>query len=187
VSASLAGKSRVYVCGGPGTGKTTFANALSGKTGLPVHHLDEIARVGGGAGPETSDADRRVAIEAILAADAWIAEGVHLGWTQPLLDRAEAVVWLDHVAGHRSGGRIVRRFVTGALAEMRGRKGRDRFLRFRDYARRLRELASAVPEARTYPREELKRALEPYTDKVTHCRTEGDVAAALIALGETMA
>jgi adenylate kinase family enzyme len=172
----------VYVCGGPGSGKTTFATALAHRTGTAAHHLDNIARVGGGSGPETTADERQAAIDNILGQNAWIAEGVHLGWTQPLLDSAEAIVWLDHVAWHRSSGRIMRRFVSGALAEMRRRKGRERFLRFRDYARRLRELASAVPETRTYPFDELERALAPFADKVVRCRTQDDVTAALESL-----
>ena len=174
---------RVYVCGGPGSGKTTFAHALSARTGLPVEALDEIAREGGGRGPETSADERAQAVQRILATQRWIADGVQLGWTQPLVEAADAVVWLDHVAWHASSGRIVRRFLRQAIAEARSRHGRERFLRFGDYARRLRELIVSVPETRTYPYEELEKALAPFAAKVTRCRTADEVAAALAALG----
>lgn len=178
---------RVYVCGGPGSGKTTFARALAARIDVPVESLDEIARAGGGRGPETSAEERAQSVQRILATPRWIAEGVQLGWTQPLIDAADAVVWLDHVAWHASSGRIVRRFLAQAMAEARSRHGRERFLRFGDYARRLRELIVSVPETRTYAYEELAKALAPFAAKVTRCRTADEVAAALAALGGTTA
>lgn len=176
---------RVYICGGPGTGKTTFATRLAERTGAPIHHLDDIARAGGGRGPETSDAARAAAVAAILATPRWIVEGVHLGWTAPLIDAADTVVWLDHVPPRASSVRIVRRFVAGAVSEFRQRKGRQKFLRVRDYGRKIRELVVSVPETRTFPRDELSRTLEPYSAKVTRCSSQADVDAALHTLAST--
>jgi hypothetical protein len=174
---------RVLVCGGPGSGKTTFARELGRRTLAPLHSLDEVAREGGGRGTETSAGERAAAVARILATPRWIAEGVHLGWTQPLMAGADAIVWLDHVEWHKSSGRIIRRFLRQAITEARGRRGRERFLRFGDYARRLRELIVSVPETRTYPYEELERALAPYARKLTRCRSADDVDAALVTLG----
>lgn len=170
---------RILIVGGPGTGKTTLAEAVAERVGLPLHHLDKVARVGGGRGEERTNAQREADVAAISAAPRWIAEGVHLGWTQPLIEAADVIIWLDHVPPGRSGGRIIRRFATQALAEARRRRGRERFLRLRDYARRLRELAVSVPETRTYPRADLETALRRHRDKVIHCRSQTDVEAAL--------
>ncbi len=175
---------RILIIGGPGSGKTTLAARLSERMGIGVHHLDEVARLGGGRGPETSAEERRAAIDAILALPEWIAEGVHLGWTEPLLTAAGSIVWLDHVAWHRSSGRILRRFVGGALAEARQRRGRERFLRLRDYGRRLRELVVSLPETRSYPHAELEAALEAYSEKVIRCRTAAEVVAAAEAVAD---
>ncbi len=73
---------RIHVTGGQGSGKTTLAARLHAVTGLPVHELDRIARIGGGNGPERPAAERDAMVsETIAAGDAWITEGVHLGWT----------------------------------------------------------------------------------------------------------
>jgi adenylate kinase family enzyme len=170
---------RVYVCGGPGTGKTTFAERLSSRTSVPIFHIDEIARAGGGRGPETTDAARAAAVADVVALPRWIAEGVQLGWTSPLIDAADTVVWLDHVPPRASSVRIFRRFVSGAVTEFRRRKGREKFLRVRDYGRKIREVVVSVPETRTFPRDELARTLEPFSAKVTHCTSQAQVDAAL--------
>jgi adenylate kinase family enzyme len=169
----------LLIVGGPGAGKTTLALALAERTGLPLHHLDDIAREAGARGPERSASDREHDIADIASSPRWIAEGVHLRWTAPLFEAADAIVWLDHVSAQRSSGRILRRFVRQAMAEARRRRGRERFLRLRDYGRRLRELIVSVPETRTYPRSELAVELERHSAKVLVCRTERDVAAAL--------
>jgi adenylate kinase family enzyme len=173
---------RILIVGGPGSGKTTLALELSGQLNLPLHHLDDVARVGGGRGPETSTEDRATAVAAILASGRWVAEGVHLGWTSPLFDAADAILWLDHVRWQTSSRRVIRRFLRQAVAEARHRKGRERFLRFRDYARRLRELAVSLPETRNYPLDELEAALAAHGDKLIRCRTPADVASAVQAV-----
>lgn len=170
---------RILVVGGPGSGKTTFAAQLAQRTGLPLHHLDEVARQGGGRGPERSAAQRDEDVAAITAAPRWIAEGLHLGWTAPLYAAADVIVWLDHISASRSGGRIVRRFASQALAEARRRRGLGRFLRPRDYVRRLRELAVSLPETRSFPSAELEAALAAHDAKLIRCRSAADVAAAL--------
>ena len=78
--------------------------------------------------------------------DAWIAEGVHLAWTGPLTERADLVVWLDYESWRRAAARIVRRFLEQAVREARSRPLRERFTRFRDYARHLRSLVGAIAE-----------------------------------------
>jgi hypothetical protein len=141
---------RIHITGGPGSGKTHLATRLAGITGLSVHHLDNVARVGGGDGPVRSDDERQPLVDAILASDGWITEGVHLGWTEPLLERADVIVWLDSTTWPHAAGRIVRRFVAGAWREARTRRGRERFARFWDYGRNLRSLREALLETRRY-------------------------------------
>ncbi len=166
---------RIFIVGPSGSGKTTLAAQVAELTGLPVHHLDAIARVGGGRGPATSSAECASAVAQIVATGRWIAEGVQLGWTAPLFEAADAIVWLDHVTWRRSSGRVLRRFVSGALGEARRRRGRERFLRVRDYARRLRELAVSLPDTRTYPAAEVAQAVAGYQAKTVRCRAHADV------------
>jgi adenylate kinase family enzyme len=182
--AEISGPRRLFIIGASGGGKTTLAAALAASLHQNVHHLDEIARVGGGNGPARSDAERSAAVSRILADDAWIVEGIHLGWTDPLLEAADLVIWLDHVSWTRASHSIVRRFVSEAVAEMRRQKGWRKVTRVRSFGSRLKELLAAIPETRTYhsssatddSRAATARRLQPLADKVVHCRSKTDVA-----------
>ena len=170
--------------GAVGSGKTTFANHLGVISGLPVYHLDDI--VGAAATSESC-------ISAIAHKPAWIVEGVHLGWTDPLLDDADLIVWLDHRNWWQNSVRITRRFIRGALDEVRQQKGVRKFNRFGDYARHLKELVLAIPDARrqqvsaeagaggTPTRSEIAVRLAPLHTKVTHCRRASEVQQVLDA------
>jgi hypothetical protein len=191
---------RVHIIGGPGSGKTSLAREIGARTHLPVHHLDDVARVGGGDGPVRAAEERDGLMAAILASDGWVTEGVHLGWTDPILQQADLVIWLDYVTWSRASRRIVHRFVGGAINEMRSRPMRERFTRFGDYARNLRRLGGAIRESRRYyrPAEHATpgsgetrhaagapgtsgtwtltaNAVAPYESKLVHCRKPDDV------------
>ncbi len=174
---------RIHVTGGQGSGKSTLAGRLAAATGLPLHELDRIARVGGGNGPERTPVERAGMVDAIAASDAWITEGVHLDWTGPLLERAEVILWLDQLTPGRASGRILRRFLAGAATEMRTRHGRERFTRVGDYLRHTRDLAGAVRFAHsTNDPDRFANALAPYAVKVVRCRTQGDVETFVAAI-----
>jgi MoxR-like ATPase len=167
---------RIHVTGAQGSGKTTLAARLHELTGLPVHELDRVALVGGGNGPERPVAERDSMVASIAAADAWITEGVHLGWTAPLLDRADAIVWLDHISPAEASGRMVRRFASGAIREVRTRHGRERFTRLGDYLRRARDLGKALGgRGAANDPDMFAAALAPWPDTLVHCTTTADV------------
>jgi hypothetical protein len=182
------GRDRILIVGGVGTGKTTLARKIADASNVPVYHLDDVYRVGGGNGPIRPPAERSATVASIVLSPRWVAEGVHLGWTSPLMEAADAIVWLDHVSWRQASRRIVRRFVSGALAEARRQKGHRKFSRVGAYARHLRELLAAIPESRTYgdtkrsdyadgapSRARTIESLGPYRHKVVHCRTAADV------------
>ena len=193
---------RVHIMGGPGSGKTSLAREIGALTHLPVHHLDEVARIGGGDGPVRDADERNQLVAEILAADGWVTEGVHLGWTDPILQQADLVIWLEYVTWSRASRRITQRFVRGAIREMRSRPMRERFTRFGDYARNLRRLGGAIRESRRYYRPIdmgtadtseaflpdgaaapgkagtwtlTANAVAPYESKLVHCRKPADV------------
>ncbi|MBX3029589.1 MAG: AAA family ATPase [Chloroflexi bacterium] len=175
---------RILILGGQGTGKTTLARAIAAATGWPLHELDLVARHGGGTGPERSAEARAVDVAAIAASDAWVAEGVHLDWTEPLLTRAERIVWLDHVRGRAASARMVRRFGANAWHEMRTRRGRERFLRVRDYLGHGRDLLVSVASTRQAgsASDPFEVALAPHARRVIRCRTQADVDEAMARL-----
>jgi adenylate kinase family enzyme len=186
---------RIFVIGGLASGKSTLAREIGKRTGIPVHELDQLARIGGGFGPERDATERDAMVADILASPRWVVEGIHLGWTDGLLAAADVIVWLDHVDWTKSTGRVFRRFVSQAMAEARRQRGWRRFLRLRDYGRVLRALAAALVEPRRYhrtpgmseggegspadSRAATARVLDRYSDKLVHCRSIGDVQLAL--------
>jgi len=200
---------RIHILGGPGAGKTTLAGHLAAITGLPVHHLDEVARVGGGTGRVRDAAERAPLVQAILDADRWITEGVHLGWTEPLLARADLVVWLDAVSGSQAAGLIAGRFVDGAWSELRRRSWRQRVTAVPGYARHTRDLAGAMIDARRYDRSSrapdgtlpppvsaegtldsraaTEAALAPHLDRVVRCVTLAEIDALVDHVAEDAA
>lgn len=84
---------RVVVTGMAGAGKSTFARALSAKTGLPVIHLDFHFWKPGWVEP--ADDEWREKQRGLLAGDAWIVDGNYHGTLDLRLERAETVVFLD--------------------------------------------------------------------------------------------
>jgi adenylate kinase family enzyme len=84
---------RVVVTGLPGSGKSTFSRALSAKTGLPLRYLDLYYWQPGWVDP--SEREWRETQRALLASDAWIADGNYRETLALRLERADTVVVLD--------------------------------------------------------------------------------------------
>lgn len=181
VATRLLAADRVHIVGGPGVGKSGFAGRIASARGLELHHLDETAFEGPDfiVRPEevTSHAARTFAAE-----PRWVTEGIFVGWVGPLLERADVIVWLDHLTWREAAGRIARRWFGQALREPGNRRGTDRFFRFRDYTRNTRHLirvlvtsreywSRAEPRRYTVTRAQVRAALEPYGDKVLHIAT----------------
>jgi hypothetical protein len=87
-------RSKIHIIGPSGAGKSTLAADLGARLHLPVHPLDPIAFL------DTRWSIRPLpekveAIEKILQQPGWITEGGHLRWTEPLLEAADIIVWLD--------------------------------------------------------------------------------------------
>jgi adenylate kinase family enzyme len=183
---ALAEAARIHVIGGPGVGKSTLARRLSDLYGLPLHPLDDIAY----HGPEFRQhpvAWCEAHAERIAAGTNWIAEGIFVGWTEPLLRRADAIIWLDYADWRLAAARIIGRTVRGAAREAAAREGRERFLRIEDYRRNLRHLRRVLRESRDfwatgiapgrYPvtRGEIAEALSKYSEKVLHLAQRGEI------------
>jgi hypothetical protein len=198
---------RIHIVGGEATGKTTLALQIGALLETPVTALDTIAwRVEGSAAFEVWDPryqpsapivlrahEERVALVRELAVgDRWVTEGKHLWWTAELFDRADVIVWLDHVGPARAMMRIVRRAARSALREARHQRGLRKVARFRDYAvhgrellgqlfRRVRYGVAREPGAEsedpgTITRADIDRVLRAHGDRVFHVRRDEDLA-----------
>ncbi len=195
------------IIGSSATGKTTLALRLSDRLGLPVFHLDSVAAVGGDADPGALHApvddrpttafeprplaDRRRIVEQMAEGPRWIAEGAFLDWTDPLLERAETIVWLDHPGLVTVTTRILHRVRRSRARESLQHEGIHRVIRPRAYLRHgvdlLQELwdVSGYYWRRTGPdvpddiaagrwdrinRRAVAAALAPHTDRVVRIR-----------------
>lgn len=84
---------RVVVTGMAGAGKSTFAQQLSAKTGLPVIHLDVHFWKPGWVEP--SDTEWRDVQSTLLTGEEWIVDGNYHETLDLRLERADTVVYLD--------------------------------------------------------------------------------------------
>src|SRR5262245_38846879 len=113
---------RIHIIGGPASGKTELARQLGKYFGTPVYELDKIAFQGRNFERRPLDA-RTNDVNGIASSAAWITEGMFLGWSQPLLEQADAIIWLDCVRWPGAAWRIVLRFLRGGMEEVRRQRG----------------------------------------------------------------
>jgi hypothetical protein len=199
VLAQLASAIRIHIIGGPAAGKSTLARRLGAVLDLPVHELDKIAFEGRDF-QEQPLARRVAAVREIAASPRWVTEGIFLDWTDPLLKKAEVIIWLDNGAWRHSALRTLLRTIRGALREARKRRGPKRFLRVGDYVRNLKMLTRVIRASRGYwsptdgplpypvTRDRTAQQLASHADKVLHIRDRRGAAElpALIASRHTV-
>jgi shikimate kinase len=179
--------SRVHITGGSGTGKSSLGRRVGARFDLPVYHLDEVAREVGTGRVRSLD-ERLEIVQSIAASTSWVSEGVQAEWTDELCRRADVIIWLDQLEGRKAFLRVARRFLNDGLAEARRRRGLQRFTRVRAYVYQLGQFITFIGEIRAFhgdgtkatPADGGSRAatvaqLQPFSDKVIHCRTEADV------------
>lgn len=84
---------RVIVIGCPGSGKTTFAEKLSKKTGLPLYYLDAIWHNPDKTHISREEFDQR--IMEIFATDGWIIDGNYGRTVEMRLKECDTVFLFD--------------------------------------------------------------------------------------------
>ncbi len=91
---------KIYITGGPGSGKTTYAKTLSSQYNVPHFDLDYLNWAGVGEHMydcKRDKAERAEMLQTILNANHdWICEGVYFGdWVMPMLSKVDKVIILQ--------------------------------------------------------------------------------------------
>jgi adenylate kinase family enzyme len=173
---------RIHVTGGPGAGKTHAAMRLADALGAPVFHLDYMA-FDLEAGLPPAEAVRRLSamLPDIYERDAWVSDGIYLGWATPLLEYADVVVWIDTPAPIALF-RIVARHVKAEIKGDNRFPGWIRMLRLLYWSARYylglhRHLQAdyGLPETNSH----LRELLRPFEAKLVVCRGDREFDAFL--------
>lgn len=90
----MSGGERILVYGVTGSGKSTLAAAISRRTGLPWHCMDDLTWEPGWTEVPGEEQRRRVAN--VCAGEHWIIDTAYSQWLDIVLARAETIVALDY-------------------------------------------------------------------------------------------
>jgi adenylate kinase family enzyme len=171
---------RVHIVGGPGSGKTTLAHNLARECSLPLCELDTVAYEHGAGAKRPLDL-RLADVATVSGQDAWITEGIFLGWTDELFDRADAIIWLD-LPWRLAAWRILLRHARASRAGANPHHGFRRLIKFllnaRRYYRAPANIAAAPDDDRAVTGNATANLLARYGRKTIHCRSGQDVEAA---------
>lgn len=162
---------RIHILGGPGSGKSTIARALSQTFDLPVFGLDHVFAEDTALlyDRQIPPPDRQAKLDAITSRPTWIIEGTDCKWIGSAFERADMIIILD-VSVWRRDWRIVTRY-------FRWRYSQD-MLFTRQTLARLPYLYQDLMWNHRYDTRELvqaRQSLLPYQDKVIETQHPSDV------------
>lgn len=84
---------KIAIVGSPGAGKTTLANALHQELHIKVYHLDRLFWK---ADWQSIDGPTRVdTMQDIVREEQWIIEGTYIRSSEPRLNAADTIIFLD--------------------------------------------------------------------------------------------
>lgn len=103
---------RVLIYGVTGSGKTTLAQRVGERTGLPFHSVDDLTWEPGWVEVPADEQRRRIAV--ICSGDRWIIDSGYSKWIDVVLARVDLIVALDYPRW-RSLARLTRRTLARAI------------------------------------------------------------------------
>lgn len=149
---------KIFIIGGPGSGKTTLAKKLSEQYGIPRFDLDDLFWDNTAAhyGTKRDPAERGAMLDRILSESDWIIEGVYYAWCERCFAEADSIRFLN-VPRRVYRRRIIRRFVRRKLGLEEGKK---------ETFRSLRDLLNWADRYQQRNAVEIQKILRAYSDKV---------------------
>ena len=171
---------RIHIIGGTGSGKTTLARKLGTHLDIPFYDLDEVGYEGGFGAPRPLNV-RLAMLKDIAAQPAWVTEGGFILWVDELLRTADTIVLLD-LPWRIRRWRVITRHIKADLARNNRHAGYLNLYRFyrtsQKYETNPTIYTLQPPDIGDYSsRATVEHYLQPYCEKVIHCRTPVDVAA----------
>lgn len=163
---------KVFIIGGPGSGKTTLGVKLAAATSTVLFDLDSVAYENG-AGAERSPEAREASIQEILRQQSWIAEGWYTGWTANLADAADVIIWLD-VPWRTARWRIISRHAKASFRRTNPHPGLRKLVRFIKSSKDF-----YVPQNAGDGRDQMDQWLAAYQSKLYRCEDSRDVTSAV--------
>ncbi|HLQ05506.1 MAG TPA: AAA family ATPase [Verrucomicrobiae bacterium] len=177
---------RLYIVGGPGSGKSTIANALSQRLGIPVVHLDdhwsgifERPRPAGWTWSPTAARYRDSFVADCLARESWIVEGAEPPFLTAFAEACDLIVWCD-VPFRVAAMRMIRRHVLADLARTNAYPGYRRLYGFLRSVRRryAKETKRPADEWTAWTRSQVAEGSTRYAGKVI--RLNGSTSASTL-------
>ncbi|MET3925115.1 AAA family ATPase [Devosia sp. 2618] len=105
---------RIMVLGLTNSGKSTLAEAIGRRTGIPVVHLDQFRHLPNTNWEERSDEAFKELHDAAVATDAWIMDGSYSKVMAPRLERVTGMIVLDESLAVR-----LRRYLLRSVVQRR--------------------------------------------------------------------
>jgi adenylate kinase family enzyme len=149
---------RIYIVGGPGSGKTTLAESLGRRLGIAVLRLDEhldwrglpggvrLERDAAGHPSDAMLAARQTLLDDHLHRPGWIVEGTEPVFIETVAAASDLIVWCD-LPFATAALRIMRRHLRADLAGTNAFPGYRRLYRFlRSVRQRYRDVPEDVGE-----------------------------------------
>jgi hypothetical protein len=138
---------RIYIVGGPGSGKTSLGLALSRRLGLPLIQLDQLwgrlfGRDADGSVAESTNEFRKSLVAEYVARDAWVIEGAEPPFLDAFAEISDLIVWCD-VPFAVAASRMIRRHV---LADLRRDNRYPGYRRLYGFLRSVRGRYVAEPD-----------------------------------------
>ncbi|HYV21153.1 MAG TPA: hypothetical protein VEN31_00710 [Candidatus Bathyarchaeia archaeon] len=138
---------RIYIVGGPGSGKTSMGLSLSRRLGLPLLQLDEMwvrlfgTDADGGVAAATREF-RKSLVADYVSRRAWVIEGAEPPFLDAFADVSDLIVWCD-VPFIVAASRMIRRHV---IADLRRNNRYPGYPRLYGFLRSVRGRYVATPQ-----------------------------------------